>query len=128
METNLVTTNIKQLEPMLNNMGWFIDFCDIDVSKQTIDLRLYQSDGLFLLVKVDHLQRCSIEQFLRNSQLMQSQVYGKKAPLCMNHDDAFLGRFKFENKEKMFTFLDQYLTKHSQLNVSSHSLPLMVFH
>ena len=102
---------MRALQRTMALAGWEVDYADLDLtgSAPKAEIKMHRRDGRWLWARVDHLGRCTLETFQRETTLGESACYGKGAPRCYRHEDRLLGRRKPCGPRSMLRLMTDYI-------------------
>ncbi|MCW2240745.1 hypothetical protein [Azospirillum canadense] len=95
----------------MRTAGWEVEYIDLDLTgeQSKADIKVVRADGLWLLARVDHLGRASVERFKRDCFLGQTPNTEGRRPPSPQVNDQFLGRSHYEGARSMLRGLTAYI-------------------
>lgn len=115
MNTPGALANIVKLQKVMRAAGWEIQYIDLDLSSEQpkADIKVARDDGRWLLARIDHLGRATVERFQRGVSLGMSADTKGRRPLSPQVHDAFLGRSSYPGARSMLRDLTRYIAQNA---------------
>jgi hypothetical protein len=110
-EPMTINQPVARLASVMRAAGWEVEFIDLDLTgdQPKANIKVVRADGRWLLARVDHLGRASIERFHRERFLDRAPNTKGRVPLSPQVNDQFLGRSHFEGARSMLRHLTAYI-------------------
>jgi hypothetical protein len=111
LSADVAASGAVLLQKVMRAAGWEIEYIDLDLTgnQPKADIKLTRGDGLWVLARVDHLGRATIERFQREMKLGKPRGAKGRFPLSPQIEDIFLGRLSGLKPRTMLRALTSYI-------------------